>query len=288
MTTTGVIGLGVIGSSLARHLRKADQPVVVCDVRPEAVAVLTDRGATAAATPAEVAAAADVISVVVLDDAQVLDVVAGSGGILEAAAPGTVIAVHSTISVETAVELGRLAGERGVHVVDAPVSGGPSGARNGTLVVMAGGDADAVARCGQAFEPWSSLVLHVGPLGAGTKMKLARNLLHYVAFTAVGEAQRLAEAVGVDLLALGEVVRASDELTGGAGSVMMRSDTSPLAPGDGLYEVFGHVRDLGEKDLDLALAMAAEHGIDLPLAALARTELAAALGVPHDDDGDHA
>ena len=90
MTTTGVIGLGVIGSSLARHLRKADRPVVVCDVRPEAVAVLTERGASSAATPAEVGAVADVISVVVLDDAQVLDVVAGPGGILETAAPGTV------------------------------------------------------------------------------------------------------------------------------------------------------------------------------------------------------
>lgn len=278
---TGVIGLGVIGSSLARHLRKAGREVVVCDVRPEAVAVLTERGATAAATPAEVAAIAEVISVVVLDDAQVREVVAGPGGILETAAPGTVVAVHSTISVETGVDLGRLAADAGVHLVDAPVSGGPSGARNGTLVVMAGGEDAAVERCRVAFEPWSSLVMHVGPVGAGTKMKVARNLLHYVAFTAVGEAQRLAEVLGVDLLALGEVVRASDALTGGAGSIMLRDATGPLAADDGLRDVFTHVRDLGEKDLDLALSLAAEHGVDLPLAALARRELAAALGVPH-------
>lgn len=278
---TGVIGLGVIGSSLARHLRKAGREVVVCDVRPEAVAVLTERGATAAATPAEVAALAEVISVVVLDDAQVREVVAGPGGILETAAPGTVVAVHSTISVETGLDLGRLAADAGVHLVDAPVSGGPSGARNGTLVVMAGGDDAAVERCRLAFEPWSSLVMHVGPVGAGTKMKVARNLLHYVAFTAVGEAQRLAEVLGVDLLALGEVVRASDALTGGAGSIMLRDATGPLAADDGLRDVFTHVRDLGEKDLDLALSLAAEHGVDLPLAALARRDLAAALGVPH-------
>ena len=99
------------------------------------------------------------------------------------------------------------------------------------------------------------MVVHTGPLGAGTRMKLARNSDHFVAFTAASEAQRLAEAAGLDLVALGEVVRHTDAITGGPGAIMVPRHEA-LDPDDFWYDVLTHTRDLGEKDLSLALELA--------------------------------
>ncbi|WP_369028569.1 NAD-binding protein, partial [Nocardia farcinica] len=106
-----------------------------------------------------------------------------------------------------------------------------------------------------------------------TRMKLARNLLHFVAFTAATEAQRLAEAAGLDLTTLGKVVRHSDAVTGGPGAIMLRDRTGPIAEGDFWLPIMSHVRGLGDKDLALALDLGKRLGIDLPLAALAREHL---------------
>ena len=292
MGAVGFIGLGQMGTPMALRLaggRAAGAGVVVFDTRPEALTPLVEAGAQVAASPRDVAAAADVMSVMVRDDEQVRAVVAGEDGILAGARPGTVIAVHSTIRAGTAEELAKLAAVHHVEVVDAPVSGGFLGARDGRLAVMVGGSPEAFARCREPFGAWADLVLHVGPLGAGTKTKLARNLLHFAAFTAAGEAQRLAESAGVDVAHLARVVRHSDAVTGGPGAIMLRDTTAPLAPDDDWHGIFTNVRDLGEKDLSLALELAAGLGLDLPLAALALRRLAAELGVPHaepsSDDG---
>ena len=111
-----------------------------------------------------------------------------------------------------------------------------------------------------------SKVVHAGALGAGTRFKLARNLLHFVSFTAATEAQRLAEAAGLDLVALGDVVRHTDAITGGPGAIMHRDTTAPIATDDFWHGVFAHVRALGEKDLGFAIALADELGVDVPLA----------------------
>ena len=110
-------------------------------------------------------------------------------------------------------------------------------------------------------------------------MKLARNLIHFVAFTAVTEAQRLAEASGLDLVALGEVVRHTDAITGGPGAIMYRDTTAPLDPDDFWYGVFDHVRALGEKDLSFAIELADTLGVDVPLAQLAREQPRKGLGL---------
>ena len=122
--------------------------------------------------------------------------------------------------------------------------------------------------------------MHMGPVGAGTRAKLARNLLQFAAFTAAAEAQRLAEAAGVDLRKLGRVVRHSDAVTGGPGAIMLRPTTAPLDADDPLQEILEHVRALGEKDLSLALDLGAELGVDLPMARLALASFAAGLGLP--------
>jgi 3-hydroxyisobutyrate dehydrogenase-like beta-hydroxyacid dehydrogenase len=125
------------------------------------------------------------------------------------------------------------------------------------------------------------VVVHMGPVGAGTRTKLARNLLTFAAYTAAAEAQRLAEAAGLDLRKLARVVRHSDSVTGGPGSIMLRDTTAELASGDEWHDVLAHTRDLGEKDLTLALELADALGVDLPLTRLALRDLAQGLGVPH-------
>ena len=218
----------------------------------------------------------------VFDDEQVRDVVLGSSGITQRARPGTVVAIHSTIGVGTAEALAESA--KDLVIVDAPVSGGFMGARAGTLAALVGGPDDAVDSCREPFGRWAELVVHFGPTGAGTRAKLARNLLHFVAFTAAGEAQKLAEASGVDLAKLAEVVRHTDRVTGGPGAIMFRNSVARVDPGDPLYDTLAHVRALGEKDLTLALELARRLGLDLPLAEMALERFAEGLGVPHEEN----
>ena len=275
----GYIGLGNMGSPMARRLLDWPGGLVVFDVRPESLERIVHKGATAAASTAELAAVARVISVTVLNDAQVEDVVAGPGGIFENASAGTVVAIHSTIDAATAVSLAERGLERGIHVVDAPVSGGAAAAKDGRLALMVGASDEAFALLSEPFALFSDLIVHAGPVGAGTRMKLARNLLHFISFTAATEASRLAEAAGIDLVELGKVVRHSDAITGGAGAIMHRDTTAPIAHDDGWYAPFAHARSLGEKDLTLALKLGDELGVDLPLGREALVGLARGLGI---------
>jgi len=267
----GYIGLGAMGSPMAARLADWPGGLVVYDVREQAMAPLVEAGATAADGIAGVAAA-EVISVTVLDDAQVREVVAE---LARHATAGTVVAVHSTIADGTAAELAARLAPHGIVVVDAPVSGGAGAAERGEL---------ATERIKPIFRRWASLVIHAGDAGAGTRMKLARNMLTFTSFAAVGEAMALAEAASLDLQALGRVVRHTDALTGGPGAVMVRDNTADLEPGHWLYDTFSHTRELGEKDLSLALALGDSLRVDLPLAHVALRALAAGLGVPHHED----
>ena len=273
----GYIGLGNQGAPMAKRLAEWPGGLTVFDMRAEAMAPFAELGATLADSVAEVAKA-DVISVTVLNDQQVRDVVAQ---LAEHAEPGTVIAIHSTIEPTTAVELAEQLRPKGIHIVDAPVSGGAHAASKGELAVMVGADDEAYDKVKPVFKQWASLVVRAGEPGAGTKMKLARNMLTFIGFAAACEAQKLAEASGIDLQKLGRVVRHSDAQSGGPGAIMARDDTKPLAPDHFLYNMFVHTRGLAEKDLSLALGLGSAVGVDLPLAELALANLAEGLGVPH-------
>ncbi|HNA36869.1 MAG TPA: NAD(P)-dependent oxidoreductase [Microthrixaceae bacterium] len=275
----GFIGLGNIGAPMARRLLDRPDELVVLDVAAAATAPFAAEGATVAATPAELAARARVISIVVRDETQVAEVLDGPDGLLAAATAGTVVAVHSTISAEGAVALAERASAAGVDLVDAPISGGAMGAHEGTLAVMVGGSDDAVERARPVLERYASLVVHCGPVGQGTRMKIARNLITFASFAAVGEAQRLAQAAGLDVAALGDVVRHSDRVTGGAGAIMLRPDASVMADDDGLRPIFAHTAALGTKDLELAAELGDGLDVDTPVAELARRLLAPALGL---------
>lgn len=276
----GYIGLGSMGAPMARRLVGWPGGLVVYDVRSAAAAPFVEAGATVAATVADVAAAG-LISVTVLDDAQVREVIAELAG---HASPGTVIAIHSTIGDTTAAELADQLAPQGIAVIDAPVSGGAAAADKGELAVMVGAPREVYERAKPIFKQWASLVIHAGEAGAGTRMKLARNMLTFTSFAAASEAMRLAEAAGIDLQALGRVVRHTDSLTGGAGAIMIRDTMHEIEPGHWLYDTFIHTRGLGEKDLKLALELGESVDVDLPLARIALRTLASGLGVPHGED----
>jgi 3-hydroxyisobutyrate dehydrogenase-like beta-hydroxyacid dehydrogenase len=276
----GYIGLGNMGAPMAKKLVDWPGGLIVYDVRLEAMTPLAEAGAQLADSLADVAKA-DIISVTVLNDEQVRDVVAGENGLARYAKPGTIIAIHSTISDTTAVELARQLQPEGIHIVDAPISGGGGAAEKGKLAVMVGADDLAFERLKAPFSQFASMVIHAGEPGAGTRMKLARNMLTFIGFAAACEAQKLADAAGLNLQDLGNVVRHTDKLTGGPGSIMFRDDTKPLQPDHFLYEPFLHTRGLGEKDLSLAIALGEAVDVDLPLAEVALKNLAAGLGVPH-------
>jgi len=274
----GFVGLGNIGGQMASRLPHGS--LLVHDLREEAAAPFVDKGARFG-TLKELAVECDVISIVVLTDQQVRDVV---GELLQDATEGTVIAIHSTIEMGTAPALAEQAAAKGVHVIDAPVSGGPVGAAEGRLAVMVGAERPAYELAKPVFQHWAELVLHVGPAGAGTQCKLARNLITYAGFVAAAEAQRLAEAAGIDLRKLAAVVRLSDSVTGGVSAVMVRGSTAPLGADDGLRPVFEHARGLGEKDLSLAIAMGEALGVDTPVARHALEQIGEAVGVPREEE----
>lgn len=263
----GFVGLGNIGKPMALRLAQADAvDLQVYDVAPDPVAELVAAGARAVGSVAELDV--DVVCVMVRDDDQVRAVAAD-------VPRDCVLVVHSTVAPETPAALAA----DGRPVLDAPVSGGPMGASAGSLAIMVGGSDEAFAAARPALELMGSKVVHAGPVGAGTRMKLARNLIHFVAFTAVTEAQRLAEAAGLDLVALGDVVRHTDAITGGPGAIMYRDTTAPIGTDDFWHGVFSHVAALGEKDLGFAIALADELGIDVPLAREALPRLGKGLGL---------
>jgi 3-hydroxyisobutyrate dehydrogenase-like beta-hydroxyacid dehydrogenase len=272
----GYIGLGNMGSPMAKRLVEWPGGLVVFDVRTEAMTPLAEAGASLADSVADVAVA-DIISVTVLNDEQVREVV---GELAAHAKPGTVVAIHSTISPETAVELAEQLRPQGIHLVDAPVSGGGGAAEKGELAVMVGAEREVYERIKPAFKQFASVVVHAGDPGAGTRMKLARNMLTFTSYAAACEAMKLAEEAGISLQQLGRVVRHTDAQSGGPGAVIVRENMATLEPDNFLYGPLAHARDLGEKDLSLALALGEAVGVDLPMAEMALKNLAAGLGVP--------
>ncbi len=285
-SAVGFIGLGQIGRPMAARLIDWPGGLWVYDVDPAATAELENGGAKVAGSPRELAEHVSHVSVMVRDDDQVRSVLAGPGGVLAGAARDCVIAVHSTIHPDTAREAAELAARSGAVLLDAPVSGGAMGAQDGKLAILVGGDEAGFTASREVLERMGELVVHLGPVGAGTAAKLARNLLHFVAFTAATEAARLAEAAGIDLPTLGKVVRHTDAITGGPGAIMWRDTAGPVAADDHWFAILDHVRQLGEKDLALAVELGDRLDVDTPLADLALDRLADGLGVASQEGDD--
>jgi 3-hydroxyisobutyrate dehydrogenase-like beta-hydroxyacid dehydrogenase len=266
----GYIGLGSMGKPMASNLAPAGFETTVFDLVPDSVKALVETGARAAASPAEVAAAADVLCLCVPADEHVRSVLLGDGapGALDELAPGGVVAIHSTVRPETVEEMHEAASQRGCTVIDAAVTGGERGAREGELVFLVGGEDEAVEKVRPVLDASSKLVVHAGHRGAGAKLKLAVNLLSYVHFAAVREAFGLAEVAGIDSKHLIEATRANGQLS----DMEMQFVMSASLPQETVMpeEVQKAMRVQlfnAEKDLAHALELARKEGLALPTAA---------------------
>ena len=276
----GFVGLGNIGMPMATRLVDAGLPTTVLDLLPARVGELTARGARAAASPAALARAADVVGICVRDDAEVRTVVFGDDGLLAGAAPGTVLALHGTTLLETVLAVGEAAAARGVGVVDACITGGAAGAAAGTLTTMVGGAPADVERARPALEAFSKAVVPTGPLGSGTVVKLCNNLMGYLAWTAAFEGLMLARAAGVPADVLEAVTRSGGHLTDHMATFLRLHEM----PDDARRAEAHQARlrsfvELAEKDLAAALALARRHGLALPGTALASQIMARVYGL---------
>jgi 3-hydroxyisobutyrate dehydrogenase-like beta-hydroxyacid dehydrogenase len=278
--TIGVIGLGTIGSGIARNVHAAGLPLVVCDVRVEA----TDPHSAYArivSSPAELARESDIVVVAVVNDDQVRSVLSGPGGVLAEGATDVTVVVVSTITPACVAAIGAEATALGVPIVDCGVSGGPSAAASGNLVCMCGGDPEVIAGLAPLFEAIGSLAVTMGPFGTGLAAKLARNLVQYGGWLAAYEGQVLAEAAGIELAKLAQVIRASDAQSGGPTTLMFRQTAAPFTTADdeGLVRAMRAAADLARKDLQAALALADELDLELPLGAMTEAHCSRIFGL---------
>lgn len=262
-TRVGFIGLGNIGKPMAINVAKAGFDLMVYDLREEPCTELAAMGAKVARSAQEIGAHGEIIELVVVDDAQVEAVTLGEGGVLNGARPGSVIAIHSTVHPKTIRKVAELAKTKGVGVIDAEVSGGERGAYAQTLCYMIGGDKGLFEKCRPVFATSGANLFHLGELGAGAVAKLAHNLIVYVNMLAATEGMKLADAFGLDLKAMQEVVHAGAAQSRVADNWTQQrkmKDTYTTGP-QGLLQLM-------HKDLRLALELGHDLGLSLPGAAL--------------------
>ncbi|WP_374689693.1 NAD(P)-dependent oxidoreductase [Promineifilum sp.] len=256
----GFIGLGIMGRGMAANLLKAGFPLTVWNRTAGRAAPLVDAGAAAGDSPAGVARHSDIIVTCVSDTPDVEAVVLGPAGVIEGARPGALVIDCSTISPATTRDIAARLRERGVHFLDAPVSGGSEGAAKGTLSIMVGGEAEQVERAKPVLAAMGKTITHVGGPGAGQMVKLVNQILVVVTMQGVAEALLFAQAGGLDL----EQTLAA--VGGGAAGSWMLNNRGPQV----IQRDFrpGFTIDLQQKDLRLVLETADQLGIPLPSTAM--------------------
>lgn len=263
----GYIGLGVMGGALARRLLLA-RPVTVFDLDAAAVAGLTEAGATAAGSLPDLASTCDVLLLCLPRSADVRAVIFGDGGLAEGLTPDTIIVDQTSGDpAETRAMAAELA-EQGVHMVDAPVSGGVAGAEAGTIAIMCGGPAETLARVRPVFEDISPSIFTCGEIGAGQVMKLINNMISTCNRLAMLEGVAMGRRNGLDTAVMAEVLNA-----GGARSKASENMLPAVAKGepDSFF-----LLELMLKDLSLATTLATTSGVPLQFGQLARGMLQAA------------
>jgi 3-hydroxyisobutyrate dehydrogenase len=209
MTRIGFIGVGTMGLPMASNLIKKGFTVTAFDVNPEAVKAAAVAGMTAAGSTAEAVAGADLVITMLPSSSHVEAAFTGDGGVLAAARKGTLCVDMSTIDPAVSRRLAAAAAERGLRFIDAPVSGGVTGATDGTLAIMVGGSTADVAEARPALSAMGANVIHVGAVGSGEVVKLCNNLIAGVSAVAVSEAFRIAQGFGVDPKVVTEVISKS-------------------------------------------------------------------------------
>jgi 3-hydroxyisobutyrate dehydrogenase len=251
----GFIGLGIMGQGMVHNLLKADFKVCVWNRTAKRMEPLIEAGAKGTNSPQDLASQCDIVITCVSDTPDVKKVVLGERGVIHGAKSGALLIDMSTISPHATREMAARLEEKGVHMLDAPVSGGSEGAAKGTLSIMIGGDAEQVKRAMPYFEAMGKAITHVGGHGAGQMVKLVNQILVVVNMLAVGEALLFGQAGGLDLKKTLEAVT-----QGAAGSWMLSNRGPQVLERDWRP---GFTIDLQQKDLRLVLEAADQMGVPL-------------------------
>lgn len=264
METVGFIGLGNMGSGMAGNIQKADYPLVVYDIRSEITRPFVERGARVATSPAEVAQLSDVILTSLPGPEEVKAVALGARGILEGIRPGGIFVELSTSRPTLIREIEPKFRARGAHVLDAPVSGGKSGAATRNLAVMVGGERDIYERIKPILDAFGDKVFYAGSIGAGSVCKLVHNMIGHGVRQAIAEGLTLGVKAGVDAETLWECVR-----RGSTGRMRTLHEGLPRTVFRGDFDSPGFALALARKDIALATELGREFGVPMPIANLA-------------------
>jgi len=276
----GFIGLGIMGRSMALNLMRRGFHVTVWNRTRARMEPLLAAGARGASSPKEAAREADVVITIVTDSPDVEQVILGPEGVIEGARPGTVVIDMSTISPAVTRRIAAQLAERGIDMLDAPVTGGDVGAREGTLSIMVGGKAEVLERCRPVLEAMGRTIVHMGDHGMGQLCKLCNQVIVALNLLAMSEGLAFAAKAGVDLEKMLAVVRA-----GAAGSWALDNLAPRVLRGD--YRPGFMVR-LQQKDLRLALDAAGQMNLPLPGTSLVHQLLASVEAYGGGDDGTQA
>jgi 2-hydroxy-3-oxopropionate reductase len=269
MSTIAFIGLGIMGSPMACHLVRGGHTVIGYNRSAQRTAALVEAGGSAADSIEQAVKDADVVATMVPDSPDVQDVLLADNGVFAHAQPGTLVIDFSSIRPDVTVELARRGAERGLHVIDAPVSGGEPGAQNATLSIMVGGSDEDFARAKPILDVVGKTIVHVGPNGAGQTVKAANQLIVAGNIELLAEALTFVAAYGVDM-------RAAVKVLGGglAGSAVLDQKAPKM-----LAREFdpGFRIALHHKDLGIVTAAAREAGVIVPLGAIVAQLMASAV-----------
>ncbi len=258
----GFIGLGVMGRPMAQHLRKAGHELFVWARRPDSTNGLD---AVVCATPAELGRQCEVVFTIITSSADVEGVALGQDGLIEGMAAGSVLVDCSTIAPDAARHIAARLNEKGIHMLDAPVSGGGQGAIDATLAIMVGGEAEVLEKVRPLLDCLGKRIVHIGPNGAGQVAKACNQMIMVAAIQAVAEAMRLAKAAGVDC------AKVKSALSGGsAGSRVLDVMGERMVQRD--FSAGIEAR-LHHKDYGLVRAAARQSGVPLPLTAVVDQQL---------------
>lgn len=254
----GFIGLGSQGGPMSRRIVEGGYDLTLWARRPATLEPFADTAAITAQSPAELAAASDLVCLCVTGDDDVREVLTGENGVLAGLAPGGMVAIHSTVHPDTCRELAKYCAAQGVSLLDAPVSGGAPAVEQGQLLVMVGGETDVVERCRPVFATYADPIVHLGPLGSGQVAKILNNLLFTANMGSAVSALELGEALGIPRDKLSEVVT-----RGSANSKALASIAAFGGRTDHLASIAGA---LLQKDVRHAASLA--HAVSAPQGAV--------------------
>lgn len=264
MESVGFIGLGNMGGHMARHVQEADCPIIVSDLRMELTQPFVERGGRASRSPAEVARESEVIFTSLPGPKEVEQVALGPGGILEGIRPGCVYIDMSTSRPTLIREIEPKFRAKGAHVLDAPISGGKSGAATRNLAVMVGGDREIFDRVKPILDAIGDKVFYAGAIGAGSVAKLVHNMIGHGVRQAIAEGLTLGVKAGVEADALWECVR-----RGSLGRMNSLHEGVPRTTFRDTYEPASFALALAYKDIMLATELGREFNVPMPVATLA-------------------